>query len=432
MLPIFRAFGFFGACCFVALLTAPRVAAAGFAVIDDGGAERADARFPRESSLVLTRSRIAVRCSSEHEGVLCRVVERATVENPSDARVTVLVGTHGTLTVDGLAAAALTLALVDRRALACAVDALEHRHGVGACPPDAEWTERTARVEVPAHGRVELVERWQDAEPGERPEGLHALEGGYDALSVRHAWLAIGFDEPEYLRVALRTAPGRTLRGVPESEVVASMPRAWAAGSMFTPLDSVREGDRRVVRFQLSREGEAARFLAALPTSMEGIDPSEFSSRLEVLEEQCHERPIDVARPSSGLLAHGGPYVALGARAEHDVESRVRLRAGYEFAMFFSGLLGSLAADLDFDGRLSVSPAVELAAPFVPAALLMPSFSVGVGAVLNLLPEARAGLRLLFGAHYPLLGVVVAWDLFPATADLPADTQWTVLARVSL
>lgn len=137
------------------------------------------------------------------------------------------------------------------------------------------------------------------------------------------------------------------------------------------------------------------------------------------------ERPsLDLSIESPGgpnpFVQHGGPYLAAGIWGPLEGEGRFGMRAGYELALVDHLILG-FAFETDFDA-IAESVLVEIASPEL--AIIIPSFSAGVGAVFRQLGnrDADAALRLHLGYQIFAIGAFVDFDYWPAISD------WTICA----
>jgi hypothetical protein len=111
------------------------------------------------------------------------------------------------------------------------------------------------------------------------------------------------------------------------------------------------------------------------------------------------------------VLQNGGPFVGLGIWGPLDGDGLVALRVGYEIA-FFDWVLASLSFETNFDS-IAESVLVEVATPEL--AILIPSISIGVGAVLRQLGDrdADVALRLATGYQYACMGAYADFDYWP-------------------
>lgn len=124
---------------------------------------------------------------------------------------------------------------------------------------------------------------------------------------------------------------------------------------------------------------------------------------------------LDVARVDELAVAftlpqpvvfNGGVLLGVGATTS----GRLRVRAGYELAAP-EWLFWSVCAETDFQTDLALIPLVQAASPSLLN--VIPSFSLGVGVPVRLLPARRAGVRGQLTAQWPFLGVVLTVDGFP-------------------
>jgi hypothetical protein len=91
----------------------------------------------------------------------------------------------------------------------------------------------------------------------------------------------------------------------------------------------------------------------------------------------------------------------------------------------------SLALDASFRDDLVLAAGAEAATRSYAA--IIPSLGVGLGVPLRLYPERQVGLRAQLTVHWPFLGWVTCFDVYPA-ADLSAPRRFQValLAQLGL
>jgi hypothetical protein len=139
---------------------------------------------------------------------------------------------------------------------------------------------------------------------------------------------------------------------------------------------------------------------------------------------QSSEAPCFAFALRRGWPQIGGPFIGAGINAEKEL--RFKLRAGFEMAAP-SWLVYSLSADTDFR-RAVIAPAVEAALP----SYWYISWALGLGIPVRVYDTFDAGLRLQAAVHAPVVGVVVAVDLFPGLLrDVPSSVQYGVYGQLS-
>ena len=106
------------------------------------------------------------------------------------------------------------------------------------------------------------------------------------------------------------------------------------------------------------------------------------------------------------------------------------MRFGYEVAAP-EWLLYSVSADTDFGDLLKVAPTIEVASSQV---LILPSFGIGVGAPVLILPEVQVGARVQGTMQFGPVGFVTSLDAFPGlSGDREVDRwQLTLLGQIAL
>ena len=128
------------------------------------------------------------------------------------------------------------------------------------------------------------------------------------------------------------------------------------------------------------------------------------------------------------VVQHGGPFVGIGGVPGSGDAAGFRMRFGYEMAAPW-WMIESISADVDFRGRVVVTPAVEAVSGQL---FFLPSMAIGLGVPVQILPTPTVGGRILATVQYPILGFVTAVDVFPAPAPRVIDVQVSLMARLSL
>ncbi|MCY1044554.1 hypothetical protein OV208_24770 [Corallococcus sp. bb12-1] len=230
-----------------------------------------------------------------------------------------------------------------------------------------------------------------------RVRGLMQLErrflpSGYvwPAIQSRHALLSPGPEQASHWDIDYLLGPIRTWAGNPTLHITVRVPSAWEVGS--SPDASARTLPV-ATGWRLRHEGEhvvAERRLTA-------------ASAPEWLNVTLTKR-----KP---WWTSGGVQLGLGARLGD--ESRFMARLGYQFATPES-FLHSLSVETDFREQVVLTPLTQYATPQVA---IIPSFGLGLGIPVQVLPEARPGLRLLADLHFGPLGAALSWDHYPALRE---------------
>jgi hypothetical protein len=127
------------------------------------------------------------------------------------------------------------------------------------------------------------------------------------------------------------------------------------------------------------------------------------------------ELTLSFTRPAPRFF-RGGPILAIAGSTGD--QSGCRLRGGWEVAAP-EWLLFSAAAEWGWKDRLYVVPMVKAASRMI---LFIPSFGVGLGLPVQLLPERRTGVRLELDAMLGPLGFVASFDWYPGSPALASQT----------
>ncbi|MDY7230997.1 hypothetical protein [Hyalangium rubrum] len=234
------------------------------------------------------------------------------------------------------------------------------------------------------------------------------LPSGYEwpAVQSRHVLLSSEAWRATHWDIDYLLGPIRTWAGNPELHVTVRFPSAWEVGS--SPDASART-QPEATGWQVRREGAHAvaerRFEAASA-------PEWFN--------------IALTQRKSWWIPGG---VQLGVGAQLGEGSRFMARLGYQLAAPKS-FLHSLSVETDFREQLVLAPLTQYATPQI---LIIPSLGLGVGVPVQVLPEARPGLRLLVDLHFGPVGAALSWDHYPRLRE-GADTfsRLALLLQVGL
>lgn len=127
-------------------------------------------------------------------------------------------------------------------------------------------------------------------------------------------------------------------------------------------------------------------------------------------------------------IRNGGPFLALGGAVLWPngvvLPNVFWGRLGYEIG-FLDWLLVSAALETNFTDRFAVGVMLEAASPSFG---LPPSFSIGVGSSIRVLPQPTASLRLAAGTTIFAVGFEALFDYFPSEDGFTI----TLLGRVGL
>lgn len=233
------------------------------------------------------------------------------------------------------------------------------------------------------------------------------LPSGYEwpAVQARHVLLSSA-RRATHWDIDYLLGPIRTWAGNPELHVTVRIPSAWEVGS--SP-DAYPRTLPEATGWQVRREGAHAVAERRL----------EAASAPEWLNIALTQR-----KP---WWPPGGVQLGVGARLGEG--SRFMARLGYQLAAPES-FLHSLSVETDFREQLVLTPLTQYATPQI---LIIPSLGLGVGVPVQVLPEARPGLRLLVDLHFGPVGAALSWDHYPRLRE-GSDTfsRLTLLFQVGL
>ncbi|WP_224362910.1 hypothetical protein [Hyalangium versicolor] len=214
------------------------------------------------------------------------------------------------------------------------------------------------------------------------------LPSGYEwpAVQVRHVLLSSDARQATHWDIDYLLGPIRTWAGNPELHVTVRIPSAWEVGS--SPDASPRTLPE-ATGWQVRREG-------AHTVAERRIEAASAPEWLN----------IALTRRKPWWIP-GGVQLGVGARLGDG--SRFMARLGYQLAAPES-FLHSLSVETDFREQLVFTPLTQYATPQI---LIIPSLGLGVGVPVQVLPEARPGLRLLVDLHFGPVGAALSWDHYP-------------------
>ncbi|WP_253899555.1 hypothetical protein [Corallococcus carmarthensis] len=252
-----------------------------------------------------------------------------------------------------------------------------------------------------AHTPVERFGFTLTLPPGREGEllvrGLMQLERrflppGYvwPAVQARHALLSPGPEQATHWDIDYLLGPIRTWAGNPTLHITVRVPSAWEVGSS---LDASARTLPVATGWRLRHEGEQV-------VAERSLTAASAPERLNIT--------LTKRKP---WWTSGGVQLGLGARLGDG--SRFMARLGYQLAAPES-FLHSLSVETDFRDEVVITPLTQYATPQV---VIIPSFGLGLGVPVQVLPEARLGLRLLADLHFGPLGAALSWDHYPALRE---------------
>jgi hypothetical protein len=367
-------------------------------------------RLDGASALRVLGEELELDCEEERGEPICRFTARYRFVNPSPTRQVALAAFYGVrtseleLVQDGRA--------VGRQLTAEQAQRLDRAAATGRGLGDVTRAGMELSVEA---GRTALVTVRGRMAPGRYfspsyalpvPRSRHLLLGGKPERSNRF--------HLDYL-----IAPIRSWGPAPAIAVTIRRPARWEL-ALGCPRGSA--GD--------SLEGARARPLAPRPTTCPAIrrehDGRRVVERLTIAGGEVDELNLAIELPPR-LLWNGGVLAGIGGNL--DDSGGLRARFGYEIAAP-EWLLISLSVDTNFRDDLVLTPTIEAATPSV---LILPSLGLGVGMPVRLVEDRRVGVRVQLTVHWPILGWVTCFDIFPGQGfSEPRRFQVSMLAQIGL
>ncbi|SEU28440.1 hypothetical protein [Stigmatella erecta] len=233
------------------------------------------------------------------------------------------------------------------------------------------------------------------------------LPSGYEwpAVQARHVLLSSPPQATSW-DIDYLLGPIRTWAGNPELHVTVRIPSAWEVGS--SPDASARTRPE-AAGWQVRRKGAHA----VAERRIEGASAPEWFN-------------IALTRRKP-WWAPGGLQLGVGARLGG--ASRFMARLGYQLAAPES-FLHSLSVETDFREQLVLTPLTQYATPQL---FILPSLGLGAGVPVQVLPEARPGVRLLVDLHLGPVGAAFSWDHYPRLREgLEPFSRLALLLQVGL
>lgn len=330
-------------------------------------------------SLELREESVELRCDRAARGyITCTWRARYRLHNPGEARTIELdighvAGARVALAVDGVVVATTPAADIATQRLAV----------------DSEQAARTAAPwDAPAGGEATLtVDATFLVSPWTCP-------CQYPTNSRRHPWVTRWRSDDYYVNYR----PGDAFSDAPTTYSLRhNIPARWAGDRPIGPDQHLRAGDRR---------------LAAVTRARPTAEPYDLGGNIAA------ERPL--------RLDPGGPIVAAGLGWSPE-GLRPRLRVGWELA-WPKLLVHSLVVETDARRRLTLIPAWELAIP--EWHVVFPDLGVGLGVPVQILPEARPGVRVQGRFGFWIFHIIGAWDHYPAVRGLPHENHGALMLQV--
>jgi hypothetical protein len=217
----------------------------------------------------------------------------------------------------------------------------------------------------------------------------------YPTNNRRHPWVT-RWKSTEYY---VNYRPGDEFSAAPPTySLTHDIPARWGGDVQYGPDHGKdrREGRRRIARVTRAR-----------PTT----DHYDEGGRITA------QRPL--------RFEAGGPIVAAGLGWSPE-GLRPRLRVGWELA-WPKLLVHSLVVETDARRRLTLIPAWELAIP--EWHVVFPDLGVGLGVPVQLLPDARPGVRVQGRFGFWIFHIIGAWDHFPAIRGLPHENHGALMLQ---
>ncbi len=383
------------------LVAAP--AGANIAAVQRNPGTFGGARTLGPTALSVERERLVFDCAETGGRVQCAFAADYTVRHPGDAPESVVaaflgIATEGvTIEVDGRTASR-ELSVEEDAALREAVLA-----GREPGPLSEEVRERTL-----------LYGFGFDAAPG----STHAIaargtivagarfvpEAWYPAVGTRHllASYEVGGRAEALHDLRYLLAPLDTWAGTHELEIVVRCPAEWRIDGLFSDARDDYGG---------LPEGLSGEWEPALEGDMRTATYRGTGRVKPVLE-------LGFAVPAAEPFWLGGPVLGLGGTVGPGGGS-FWMRWGYEVA-WPDWLLYSINVDTDYSDRAVLALQIEAASP-LPSLPIVPSFDVGVGLPIQLLPDVQVGVRLLCGFSWGPIGFNATFDFYPGLEDGDPD-----------
>jgi hypothetical protein len=376
-------------------LLAAASAQANIAAVQRNPGTLGGARTLGATSLIVERERLVFDCAEAGEGVHCTFAAEYTVRHPGEVDESVVaaflgIATEGvTIQVDGQM---VSRELSDEEATALQDAVLAGRD---EAPLSEEVRERTR-----------LYGFGFDAAPGSQHEiaargtiGAGARfvpEAWYPAVGTRHLLTSyeVGGRAEAFHDLRYLLAPLDTWAETHELEIVIRCPADWRIDGLF---------------------GEAREDYGGLPEGLSGEwEPAvEGDIRTATYRGTGRVEPvleIGFAVPAAEPFWLGGPVIGLGGTVG-DGGGSFWMRWGYEVA-WPDWMLYSINVDTDYSDRAVLALQIEGATP-LPSMPIIPSFDVGVGLPIQLLPEVQVGVRLLCGFSWGPIGFNATFDFYP-------------------
>ncbi len=243
-------------------------------------------------------------------------------------------------------------------------------------------------------------------------------------------WSAVPLEDPGGARVEVvvsaKAMIGQEVR-VPEPNCCrftpldsrhwfADMPtRAWVH---WLPQGDVAADLRTHVEIELPRSWRVQ--------AVAGVEATRDGDRRRLVVDLPSGEPQTLALTEPGLRL-GGPVVGFGGGLGDYRGFRARI--GWE--QMYPELLGySAMLETNFIDNLVVVPAVEVSHPIPAPLFFLPQVGLGIGAPVQILPDARVGLRGLGSLTWPFVSFVFAVDWYPATRALQQSLGFALYGQV--
>ena len=351
-----------------------------------------------QTPLVVASETLKIRCEEVASRPVCRFEARYLIKNPTEATQAVVAAFYGarygdrlSIEIDG-APVSRALTEAESQTLDGLVQSKRVQMTGSVYPNESDSRERVGFDMVVEAGRTRSLS--VTSEPFEA--GINEV-GSYALAGVRSRHLLVGGDEEGHTHgFDYFLAPIRTWGGVGPIEIEVRTPERWRVSV------EVSQDDRPFARSEES--GEVV-----------------HSATLETLSGDSLWVRMGVPDP---VFNRGGPVLGVGGAFGQ--EGGFRLRGGWELAAP-GWLLWSASADTNFGDWLVATPMVEAVSDQV---LIIPSFGLGLGVPVRILPDTEVGVRGHFSMVFGPLGFTFDVDFYPLQEE-GDPVQITLMGLIS-
>ena len=411
----------------LALLALPRAAAANLAAPQSSPSATSPPGALRVTPLEIQGESLTIDCDEVDGEPRCTFEARYTVHNPTSLPEQMDAAFYGVradqvaIQVDGRS---VTRELTEAEALAFDAWLPQPQESLEDRPPTApvelHWNEHVyqeigrtgARFALEA-GATTTLTATGEMRPGRNFKPSYAIP----AVEARHLLLNTFRPDTSY-NLDYLLGPIKTWAAVGDVAIRVTWPERWSFSGEF---------------YALTRTNGPGRLIGALDEAPrawnQAEEPGDRRSASIVIP---GDQLSDVLTMRFGVpgttLSLGGPLVGIGGTTGD--QGGFRMRFGYEVAAP-EWLLYSVSADTDFGDLLKAAPTIEVASSQV---LILPSFGIGVGAPVLILPEVQVGARVQGTMQFGPVGFVTSLDAFPGLSGDREVGRWqlTLLGQIAL